>query len=62
MTQTKSGKNLQATSRLQEFLVDEIRDIYWAEKHLVKTIQKMQKAANSREIKNPFAEHLESTK
>jgi ferritin-like metal-binding protein YciE len=62
MTQTKTSKNLQATSRLQEFLVDEIRDIYWAEKHLVKTIPKMQKAASSEELKNAFGEHLDATK
>jgi ferritin-like metal-binding protein YciE len=49
-------------SLLQEFFVDEIKDIYWAEKHLVKTLPKMQKAATSEELKNAFGEHLEVTK
>ncbi|MEO6305942.1 MAG: DUF892 family protein, partial [Bacteroidia bacterium] len=34
-------------SMLQDFFVDELKDIYWAEKHLVKTLPKMQKAATS---------------
>lgn len=49
-------------SRLQEFFTDEIKDIYWAEKHLVKTLPKMQKAATSSELKNAFKDHLDVTK
>ena len=45
-----------------ELFVDEIKDIYWAEKHLVKTLPKMQKAATSEELGNAIAEHLEVTK
>jgi ferritin-like metal-binding protein YciE len=62
MAQTKTAKNPQTGSALQEFFVDEIKDIYWAEKHLVKTIPKMQKAACSEELKNAFGDHLEATK
>lgn len=47
---------------LEEFFIDEIKDIYWAEKHLVKTLPKMQKAASSEQLQNAFAEHLEATK
>ena len=46
---------------LLELFVDEIRDIYWAEKHLVKTLPKMQKAATSTELANAIAEHLAVT-
>lgn len=28
------------SSMLKEFFIDEIKDIYWAEKHLVKTLPK----------------------
>jgi ferritin-like metal-binding protein YciE len=49
-------------SELENFFKDELRDIYWAEKHLVKTLPKMQKAASSQELKNAFEEHLEATK
>lgn len=57
--QQKPKKN---DSRLEEFFHDEIKDIYWAEKHLVKTLPKMQKAANSTELKKAFVQHLEVTK
>ena len=49
-------------SMLQEFFKDELKDIYWAEKHLVKTLPKMSKAATSEELKNAFNDHLEATK
>ena len=49
-------------SRLEEFFHDELKDIYWAEKHLVKTLPKMQKAASSPDLKNAFVEHLDVTK
>src|ERR1700754_3450802 len=49
-------------SRLQEFFVDELKDIYWAEQKLVKTLPKLQKAATSEELQDAFASHLEETK
>ncbi|HEY4154575.1 MAG TPA: ferritin-like domain-containing protein [Puia sp.] len=49
-------------SRLKEFFTDELKDILWAEKHIVQTLPKMKKAANSEELKNAFDEHLEVTK
>lgn len=49
-------------SMLEEFFCDELKDIYWAEKHLVKTLPKMSKAATSAELKQAFTDHLETTK
>ena len=49
-------------SMLLEFFTDELKDIYWAEKHLVKTLPKMQKAATSQELQDAIADHLEVTK
>jgi ferritin-like metal-binding protein YciE len=46
---------------LQELFVDELKDIYWAEKFLVKTLPKMRKAATSQELANAFDEHLAVT-
>ncbi len=57
----QSGKGAN-DSMLKEFFTDELKDIYWAEKHLVKTLPKMQKAATSQELKDAFADHLEVTK
>jgi len=59
-----SAKNIAevSDSKLEEFFTDEIKDIYWAEKHLVKTLPKMQKASTSPELQNAIGDHLEQTK
>ncbi len=49
-------------SMLAGFFKDELKDIYWAEKHLVKTLPKMQKAASTQKLKAAFTDHLEITK
>src|SRR6187402_1108664 len=57
-----SAKGGGKDSMLEEFFNDELKDIYWAEKHLVKTLPKMAKAATSEDLKAAFTEHLEVTK
>lgn len=47
---------------LEEAFVEEIRDLYDAEKRLVKALPKMAKAANSPDLRAAFLEHLEQTK
>ncbi len=54
--------DIETDGMLEEFFKDEIKDIYWAEKHLVKTLPKMAKAATSSELKEAFTNHLEETK
>nr|MBA2407140.1 ferritin-like domain-containing protein [Chitinophagales bacterium] len=49
-------------SLLQEFFADSIKDIYWAEKHLLKVLPKMQKAATTEELKDLLEEHLDVTR
>ena len=61
MTKKRSGSSGE-DSMLKELFIDELKDIYWAEKHLLKALPKMQKAATSDELKNAFGEHLEVTK
>ena len=46
---------------LRELFVDELRDIYWAEKHLTKALPKMRKAATSQELASAFEDHLTVT-
>ena len=48
-------------SEFHEFFVDEIKDIYWAEKHLVKALPKMKKAATSPELAAAFDKHTAET-
>jgi ferritin-like metal-binding protein YciE len=48
-------------SEFHEFFVDELKDIYWAEKHLVKALPKMKKAATSPELSAAFDKHIAET-
>jgi len=48
-------------SKLKEFFTDQLEDLYWAEKKLVKTLPKMQKAATSDQLKDAFGNHLVQT-
>lgn len=61
-TAASKNTNKAADSRLEEFFHDELKDIYWAENHLVKTLPKMAKAASGEELVGAFTEHLEVTK
>jgi ferritin-like metal-binding protein YciE len=49
------------SSELKELFLDELKDIYWAEQHLVKALPKMEKAATSTELQEAFAEHTSVT-
>jgi ferritin-like metal-binding protein YciE len=55
----KTGK--MEDSEFHEFFVDELKDIYWAEKHLVKALPKMQKAATSPGLAAAFEKHTQET-
>jgi ferritin-like metal-binding protein YciE len=46
---------------LQDLLIDQVRDLYDAEKQLVKALPKMASAASSPELKNAFEEHHRQT-
>lgn len=50
------------TQTLDDAFIDEIRDLYDAEKQLVRALPKMAKAASSQELRAAFQEHLEQTK
>ena len=47
---------------LRELYLDELKDLYSAEKQLTKALPKMAKAASSDELREGFEEHLEQTK
>lgn len=47
---------------LQEKLVDEIRDLYHAEKQLIKALPKMAKGATHEDLREAFEAHLEETR
>jgi ferritin-like metal-binding protein YciE len=47
---------------LHEMLVDEIKDLYHAEKQLTKALPKMAKAASHEDLREAFETHLEETR
>lgn len=71
-SKSKSGKNgiapkgvkakPDAAQGLRDLFVDELKDIYWAEKELTKAIPKMIKNATADELVEALTGHLEETK
>jgi ferritin-like metal-binding protein YciE len=47
---------------MRQLLVEEMQDLYDAEKQLVKALPKMVKAASNEELSEAFGSHLEETK
>jgi ferritin-like metal-binding protein YciE len=61
-TPTPTGKTGKIEdSEFHDFFIDELKDIYWAEKHLAKALPKMQKAATSPELAAAFEKHTQET-
>lgn len=48
-------------SGLKDLFLDELKDIYWAEKHLAKALPKMAKSATSDELRTALEQHLTET-
>lgn len=55
----KTGK--MENSEFHKFFVDELKDIYWAEKHLMKALPKMKRASTSKELAAAFEKHTQET-
>lgn len=47
---------------MQDLLIDELKDLYSAEKQIVRALPKLVKAATSAELKDALTSHLEETK
>ncbi|HET9086430.1 MAG TPA: ferritin-like domain-containing protein [Acidobacteriaceae bacterium] len=47
---------------IEELLLDELKDLYSAEKQITKALPKMAKAASTPDLKQAFESHLEETK
>ena len=46
---------------LKEFFIDGLKDIYWAEKHLLKALPKMRKAATTQQLSQAIDQHITVT-
>jgi len=55
-------QSLGATDGLTKLFEDSIKDLYWAENHLVKTLPKMISAVSSGALRDAINKHLEQTK
>src|SRR5215213_1486150 len=56
-----SGQQAGGSEMLEKFMYDSLKDIYWAEKHLMKALPKLSKAATNDELVSALDEHLEVT-
>lgn len=59
-TELKSKTDVDNSAFL-EFFTEELKDIYWAEKHFVKELPKMSKAATFGQLKEAFLSHATQT-
>lgn len=66
VTASKADKKASADDQkggteFREFFIDELKDILWAEKALLKALHKMRKAATGKELAASFESHLSET-
>jgi len=59
-SKTENG-SVNENSQLDKLFTDSLKDIYWAEKHLTKTLPKMKKKATTDDLKSAIEEHLAQT-
>ena len=60
--QGKVAPKKDAAEKLKDFMIDGMKDLYWAEKALVKNLPKMSKNATSKKLKEGINKHLDETK
>jgi ferritin-like metal-binding protein YciE len=51
-----------SVATMQELLIDELKDLYSAEKQIVRSLPKLAKAASTPELQQAILSHLEETK
>jgi len=61
-TQTTAAPKAAKDSKLREFFIEQLQDIYWAEQKLVKTLPKLSEASRSPELRQAFENHLNETR
>ena len=61
VTSPNSKDNRNKISPLEKFFTDQLKDIYYAEQHLLKGLQEMQKASTTEELEDAFENHLKQT-
>jgi len=59
--QAKNAEAIMELNTLKDLYVDELKDLYSAEKQLIKALPKMAKAAKTPELQQAFRKHLKQT-
>jgi bacterioferritin (cytochrome b1) len=57
----RRAKSMAEEKTLDDLFLDTLKDIYYAERQIVKALPKMAKAATSPDLKKGFEEHLQQT-
>ena len=60
-TNGHSGESSKSPSYLQKFFVDQLKDMYYAEKELLKALPKMKEATTTEELEEAFDNHIRQT-
>ncbi|ANE53014.1 ferritin-like domain-containing protein [Flavisolibacter tropicus] len=60
--ETKTSNSIAADSKLRELFIDQLQDIYWAERKLVKALGKMLDAATTAPLREAFRKHQDETR
>jgi ferritin-like metal-binding protein YciE len=53
--------SFEGDSPLEKFFLDQLKDIYYAEKKILQSLPKMQEAATTEQLKEAFEDHLHQT-
>lgn len=61
-TKPSKASEKEVATTLKEFFIDGLKDIYWAENALVKTLPKMFEQATDQKLKTALKDHLAQTK
>ena len=56
-----NGVHADTGSYLQKFFIDQLKDIYYAEKELTKGLAEMKKASSTEELEDAFEQHAKQT-
>src|SRR5688572_30522174 len=56
-----NGKSRSSPSYLQKFFIDQLKDMYYAEKELTRGLDEMKKACTTEELEDAFDGHIKQT-
>lgn len=60
-TQSTKTANEASPSYLQKFFIDSLKDMYYAEKELIKGLNELKEAVSTEELQDAFEEHIRQT-